>query len=114
METIISVFYLQFMWDSVVMSLLKYFRPINGKHSNDETLPSPAGTLSTLMPSTAISAANSSVKNEMKRSARSPYSLAWPDRFFPFLFVVAEKRVWSGLHTHLVLVPPTTVLIEET
>ena len=32
-------------------------------------------------------------------------SLAWPDRFFPFLFVVAEKRVWSGLHTHLVLTP---------
>ena len=28
------------------MSLLKYFHPINGKHSNDETLPSPAGTLS--------------------------------------------------------------------
>ena len=24
-----------------------------------------------------------------------PFSLAWPDRFFPFLFVVAEKR--SGL-----------------
>ena len=32
-------------------------------------------------------------------------SLAWPDRFFLFLFVVAEKRVWSGLHTHLVLTP---------
>ena len=32
-------------------------------------------------------------------------SLAWPDRFFPFLFVVAEKRVWSGLHTHLILTP---------
>ena len=32
-------------------------------------------------------------------------SLAWPDRFFPFLFVVAEKRVWSGSHTHLVLAP---------
>ena len=36
-------------------------------------------------------------------------SLAWPDRFFPFLFVVAEKRVWSGSHTHLVLAPPTVV-----
>ena len=23
-------------------------------------------------------------------------SLALPDRFFPFLFVVAEKRVWTG------------------
>ena len=32
-------------------------------------------------------------------------SIAWPDRFFPFLFVVAEKRVWSGSHTHLVLAP---------
>ena len=32
-------------------------------------------------------------------------SLALPDRFFPFLFVVAEKRVWSGSHTHLVLAP---------
>ena len=32
--------------------LVKYFRHINGKHSNDETLPSPAGTLTTLMPST--------------------------------------------------------------
>ena len=32
-------------------------------------------------------------------------SLAWSDRFFPFLFVVAEKRVWSGLHTRLVLAP---------
>ena len=32
-------------------------------------------------------------------------SLAWPDRFFPLLFVVAEKRVWSGSHTHLVLAP---------
>ena len=32
-------------------------------------------------------------------------SLAWPDRFFPFLFVVAEKRVWSGSHTHLVFAP---------
>ena len=32
-------------------------------------------------------------------------SLVWPDRFFPFLFVVAEKRVWSGSHTHLVLAP---------
>ena len=36
-------------------------------------------------------------------------SLALPDRFFPFLFVEAEKRVWSGLHTHLVLAPPTVV-----
>ena len=40
------------------MSWLKYFRPINGNYSNDETLPSPAGTLSTLMPSTAIFAAS--------------------------------------------------------
>ena len=24
------------------------------------------------------------------------YSLALPDRFFPFVFVAAEKRVWSG------------------
>ena len=36
-------------------------------------------------------------------------SLAWPDRFFPFLFVVAENRVWSGSHTHLVFAPPTVV-----
>ena len=34
-------------------------------------------------------------------------SLAWPDRFFPFLFVVAEKSVWSGSHTHLILTSPT-------
>jgi len=25
------------------------------------------------------------------------------------IFVVAEKRVWSGSHMHLVLVPPTVV-----
>ena len=36
-------------------------------------------------------------------------SLAWPYRFFPFLFVVAGKRVWSGSHTHLVFAPPTVV-----
>ena len=33
-------------------------------------------------------------------------SLAWPDRFFPFFFGVAEKRVWSGLQSLLVLAPP--------
>ena len=60
------------------MFLLKYFRPINGKHSNDETLPSPAGTLSTLMLSTAILATNSTVKKEIKRSARSPYLILTP------------------------------------
>ena len=32
-------------------------------------------------------------------------SLAWPDRFFPFFFVVAEKRVWSGSQMQLVLAP---------
>ena len=52
------------------MSLLKYFHPTNEKHSNDETLPSPAGSLTTFslsfIPSTAIAAANSSVKKEMK------------------------------------------------
>ena len=37
-------------------------------------------------------------------------SLAWPDRFFPFLFVVAEKRVWSGLQTHLVLTPSNVLI----
>ena len=36
-------------------------------------------------------------------------SLAWPDRFFPFFFGVAEKRVWSGLQSLLVLAPPTVV-----
>ena len=36
-------------------------------------------------------------------------SLAWPDRFFPFLFVVAENRVWSGSQTHLVFAPPSVV-----
>ena len=36
------------------------------------------GTLSTLMPSTVISAANSSVKKEMRRSARSPYFILTP------------------------------------
>ena len=35
----------------------------------------------------------------------SEYSLAWPDRFFPFFFEVAEKRVWSGLQSLLVLTP---------
>ena len=44
--------------------LFKYFRHINGKHSNDETLPSPAGTLSTLMPSTGIFAANHHLDRE--------------------------------------------------
>ena len=34
-------------------------------------------------------------------------SLAWPDHFFPFFFGVAEKRVWSGLQSLLVLAPPT-------
>ena len=37
-------------------------------------------------------------------------SLAWPDRFFPYLFVVAEKRVWSGLQTHLVLTPSNVLI----
>ena len=32
-------------------------------------------------------------------------SLAWPDRFFPFFFVVAEKRVWNSLQAVLVLAP---------
>ena len=40
----------------------------------------------------------------------SMISLAWPDRFFPFLFVVAEKRVWSGLQTHLVLTPSNVLI----
>ena len=44
--------------------LVKYFCHINGKHSNDETLPSPVGTLSTLMPSTAIFAANHRLDRE--------------------------------------------------
>ena len=38
-----------------------------------------------------------------------PGSLAWPDRFFPFFFRVAEKRIWSGLQSLLVLAPPTVV-----
>ena len=33
-------------------------------------------------------------------------SLAWPDRFFPFFFVVAEKRVWNSLQAVLVLTLP--------
>ena len=37
------------------------------------------------------------------------YSLAWPDRFFPLIFGVAEKRVWSGLQSLLILAPPTVV-----
>ena len=37
-------------------------------------------------------------------------SLAWPDRFFPFFFVVAEKRVWSGLQMHLVLTPSNVLI----
>ena len=41
---------------------------------------------------------------------RAMASLAWPDRFFPFLFVVAEKRVWSGLQTHLVLTPSKVLI----
>ena len=36
-------------------------------------------------------------------------SLAWPDRFFPFFFGVAEKRVWSGLQPLLVLAPPAVL-----
>ena len=37
-------------------------------------------------------------------------SLAWPDRFFPFLFVVAEKMVWSGLQMHLILTPSNVLI----
>ena len=36
-------------------------------------------------------------------------SLAWPDRFFPFFFVSAEERVWSGSQMQLVLAPTTVV-----
>ena len=36
-------------------------------------------------------------------------SLVWPDRFFPFFFGVAEKRVWSGLQSLLVLAPPAVM-----
>ena len=43
-------------------------------------------------------------------SIEDRHSLAWPDRFFPFLFVVAEKRVWSGLQTHLVLTPSNVLI----
>ena len=43
----------------------------------------------------------------MVRLAES--SLAWPDRFFPFFFGLAEKRFWSGLQSLLVLAPPTVV-----
>ena len=34
----------------------------------------------------------------------------WPDHFFPFFFGVAEKRVWSGLQSLLVLAPSTVVV----
>ena len=30
-------------------------------------------------------------------------NLAWPDRFFPFFFVVAAKRVWCNSTSRLVL-----------
>ena len=43
--------------------LVKYFRHINGKHSN-KTLPSPAGTLRKLMPSTGIFAVNHHLDRE--------------------------------------------------
>ena len=45
---------------------------------------------------------------QCKKTSPIP-SLAWPDRFFPFFFGVAEKRVWSGLQSLLVLAPPTVV-----
>ena len=79
-------------------SLLKYFSPINGKRSsNDETLPSPTGTLSRLMPSTAISTANSSVKKEMKRSARSPYLNLTPAQRYQVGRRAAEHGVTSTI-----------------
>ena len=34
------------------------------------------------------------------------HNLAWPDRFFLFFFVVAEKRVWNSLQAVLVLTLP--------
>ena len=38
------------------------------------------------------------------------FSLVWPDRVFPFFFVVAEKRVWCNFNSRLVL---TTLQILE-
>ena len=56
-----------------------------------------AGTLSTLMPSTAISATNSSVKKEMKRSARSPYLILTPAQRYQVGKRAAEHRVTSTI-----------------
>ena len=33
-------------------------------------------------------------------------SVAWPGRFFPFFFGVAEKRVWTSSQAALVLTLP--------
>ena len=50
------------------MSSLKYFNYLtNDKHSNYELSPAQVGTL---MPCTAITAVNSSVKKETKQSTR--------------------------------------------
>ena len=37
------------------------------------------------------------------RSLHCTASLAWPDRFFLFFFVVAEKRLWCNSTSRLVL-----------
>ena len=63
------------------MSWLKYFRLINGKYLNDETLPSPAGTLSTLMPSTATFAANHRLDRERVSFHHMETKIMWKLRF---------------------------------
>ena len=58
-----------------MMSLLKYFR---SRKSNDESFPSPAGSLSAVIPSTAIVAANPSLEKELKRSVKASYLILTP------------------------------------
>ena len=36
---------------------------------------------------------------------------AWPDRFFPFFFGVAEKRVWTSSQATLVLAPSDVLIL---
>ena len=81
------------------MSLLNYFRPTNEKHLNDEILPSPSCSLSTVMPSTAIAAANSSIKKEMKpeQSARSSYLILTPVQRYQVGKRAAEHDVTSTI-----------------
>ena len=76
------------------MSLLKYFR---SRKSNDESLPSPSGSLSTVMPSTAIVAANSFVEKEVKQSVRAPYLILTPAQRYQVGKRAAEHGVTATI-----------------